>query len=297
MRGWNSIFVLAAVAVFATAPIARAANCPQAEISSAASDLQDARNALMSLPVGKEGDTAISRQMQTGIAEMKTHLASFILAYMRCQSDNADTDGVEVDLSRLGWARSLEPGRAYRKDELPPLSDAPGWALTFNTRSLGQGLLGVSATFGIPCGSDTMLLIFQHGDNGWREIMRVASPPYRDIGQAYQAFDYALSQPDDAGDWFLVEKHLPAACESFNASIYYSVMRPGPSALKPRLLFSGHDGIYWGDEDMGRLAAGTDSFELRFHDYDASGDALQEYVRRFSVMGQAVTPMKNPPPQ
>jgi len=294
VRGPITLTIFVAFAFLATASATRAANCPQAEISSAASDLQDTRNALMTLPSAK--DTALSRPMQSAIVQMKTQLATFILAYMRCQPENADVDGIEVDLSRLGWARELEPGRVDRNDELPPLANAPGWALSFETRALGQGLLGVSASFAIPCGRDTLLMIFEHDDRGWREIMRVASPPYRDASQSYQAFDYALSQPDDDGDWFLVEKHLPTTCVSTMSGIGYSVLRPTDNPLKPKVLFTGQDFLSWSEEDFGRVSAGTQSFELRFHAFDSQSN-LVEVVRRFSVIGQTVTPLKNPPQQ
>ncbi len=66
----------------------------------------------MTLPQGKDQETAISRETQAGIAEMKGRLADFILAYMRCQPENADIEGIEVDLSRLGWARPFDLGKA-----------------------------------------------------------------------------------------------------------------------------------------------------------------------------------------
>ncbi|MEJ0043574.1 MAG: hypothetical protein WDM81_15760 [Rhizomicrobium sp.] len=112
-----------------------------------------------------------------------------------------------------------------------------------------------------------MLMIFQHSDQGWAEIMRVASPPYRDIGRSFDAFDYLISPPDDGGGWFLVEKHLPATCISTMSGIAYSVLRPAGNPLKPKILFTGHDDLSWADEDFGRLSVGADYFELRFHNF------------------------------
>ncbi len=291
MRGWLSSVIV--IALLALAPAERAADCPQAEISSTASRLQDARNALMLLAPGKDQETAIPRQTQSAIADLKARLAEFILAYMRCQSENADVEGIEVDLSRLGWARSLEPGRVYRNDEMPPHALDPGWSLSFETRPLGQGLIGITATFGIPCGGDTMLMIFQHSDEGWSEIMRVSSPPYRDVAGSYQAFDYAISPPDSDGDWFLVEKHLPTSCISTLSGIAYSVLRPAANPLRPKVLFTGHGSLSWADEDFGRLSVGADYFEIRFHDFDSDTN-LVEIVRRYSVAGQTVAPVRNP---
>ncbi len=287
MRGRSPAFVIAVVASLATVPVARAADCPQAEISSAASGLQDARNALISLPLAGDPNPALSPQTQSAIAEMKAKLAGFILAYMRCQPENADIDGIEVDLSRLGWARPFDAGRTDGNGNALAPADAPGWHLAFDTKPLGQGLIGIAAAFAIPCGRDTVLMIFGHSDEGWREIIRVAAPPYRDVRRAYGALDYAISPPDADGDWFLVEEHLPAMCSPANAGLSYSVLRPGPSALRPRVLLSGHDSLSSGEDDLGGLAVVADQFEIR----------LSENVRRFSVIGQTVTPEKNPAPR
>ncbi|MGH6684750.1 MAG: hypothetical protein ACRECA_12685 [Pseudolabrys sp.] len=157
MRKSVSIVLLVLGAVLATAPFAHAANCPQADISSAASDLQDSRNALMMLPSGKPADGAV--------AEMETRLPAFIRAYMRCQPENADVDGIEIDLSRLGWAR-------VARDGTPAQAATPGWLLTFDAQPLGQGLISVSASFIIPSGIDTLAMTFQHRDDGWAETSR-----------------------------------------------------------------------------------------------------------------------------
>ena len=157
MRGWNTIFVLTVVAVFATVSVARAANCPQAEISSAASDLQDARNALMSLPTDKPADAALS--------EMEMRVSAFVLAYMRCQPESADIEGIELDLARLGWASTAGTGGTVSTNN-------PGWQLTFKAESFGQGLIGITATYSIPNGTDTVSMLFRHGDDGWTETGR-----------------------------------------------------------------------------------------------------------------------------
>lgn len=157
MRKRLSIVLLVLVAALATAPFAHAANCPQGNLSRTATDLLDARNALMTLPPGKPAGDAVD--------EMQARLPAFILAYMRCQPENADVEGIEIDLSRLGWARSPT-------EDTPAQTATPGWQLTFDARSLGQGLISVSASFTIPSGIDTLAMTFQHRDDGWAETGR-----------------------------------------------------------------------------------------------------------------------------
>lgn len=157
MRNRLSTLLLVLVAMLATAPLARAANCPQADIGRAATDLMDARAALMMLPSGKPVDDAV--------AEMQARLPAFILAYMRCQPENVDVDGIKVDLSRLGWGRSIHDGT-------PAQVAIPGWRLTFSAQPLGDGTIYISAYFVVPSGYDTLVMSFQHRDDGWTETDR-----------------------------------------------------------------------------------------------------------------------------
>jgi hypothetical protein len=269
------------------ATAATAATCSPSEIAASATDLQDSRFALSLLSPHQGATTAITPQAGSAIAQIKESLAVFVTAYMNCQHANADAQGIQVDLSRLGWAHTTNtdtpsPG--------PSGSVRPEPILTFDVRSFPGGLLGVTATFGIPCGTDTLLMLFRSRENDWAELMRVQSGRYHDLARAYRAFDYALSPLGDDGGWFLVEKHQPVACGSTIGTLEYTVLQPGPWPLHPMVLFNGHDGIaVGGDADLDADAAG---FRLRFRAADgtATGD-----VRRFIVSGGTVRPDRQPP--
>jgi hypothetical protein len=258
---------LTCVVLLAAAPAARAANCPQADLSTAASQVQDARNVLLGLPPSAE--PVLTKPAAAAIADMKLKLAAFVLAYMHCQPENADVPGIAVDLTRLGWAQDQAPARG-------PLFSG---ALVFDARTPQPGMIGITARFGIRCGSDTMLLLFEHSDEGWNETLRAESPAYRDTAHAYQDLDYAIAPPDNDGTWFLVEKHRPASCAAGGGGgLNYSVLRPTHDATKPKTLYAGHDAGLGADV---RLDIGSDFFALA---------VPSDTPRRFSVVGQTVTP-------
>ena len=255
------------VVSFAVASAARAANCPQTELSSAASQVQDARNVLLGLPPPSE--PLLSKKSAAAIADMKLKLAAFVLAYMHCQPENADVDGIGIDLIRLGWAQAAPPARGALFSG----------ALAFEARSPQPGMIAVTARFGIGCGSDTVLLLFEHADSGWTETLQVTSPAYRDTAQAYQDLGYAIAPADNDGSWYLVEKHRPASCATTSArGLFYSVLRPSHDPGKPKILYTGHDGGLGPDTE---IDAASDSFALT-----APGDT----PHRFAVAGQTVTP-------
>ena len=255
------------VMLFAAAPVAHAANCPQTELSTAASQVQDARNVLLGLPVSAE--PVLPKQAASAITGMKLKLAAFVLAYMQCQPENADVPGIAIDLARLGWAQ----------DQAPPRGALFSGALVFAARAPQQGMIGITARFGIRCGSDTMLMLFEHSDEGWNEVLRAASPTYRDTAHAYQDFDYAVAPPDDDGNWFVVEKHAPAACSPGTGGLNYAVLRPTHDPTKPKVLFSGHDA---GLKPDAALEVGSNSFML---------GTVGDTPHRFAVTGQTVTPL------
>jgi hypothetical protein len=246
-------------------PSVAAASCDQTAIHTTSAQLQDARSDLANLPAPADG-RALGKRAATAIAEMKARLAAFSLAYMQCQPVDIDAPGIEADLSRLGWS-SNDPAR-------------PRLALSFAARALAQGLIGIAARFGAPCGEDTQLMVFDARGGEWREVLRVGGK-----AQAFSAFDYAIALSEDDGSWMLVEKHLPAACVSPNAAIAYSVLRPTANPLAPRILFTRTESR--GGDDTGRLTLSPHYFELRFH-----SDSMNrhEIVRRYVILGDRVQP-------
>ena len=259
---------LSCAVLLVLAPAARAANCPQAEIGTSASQVQDARNVLLGLPPSAE--PLLTKAAATAIANMKLKLAGFVRAYMHCQPENADVGGIAVDLARLGWAQDQAPARG-------PLFSG---ALVFEAKTPQPGMIGITARFGINCGSDTMLLLFEHSDEGWNETLRAESPPYRDTAHAYQDLDYAVAPPDNDGSWFLVETHRPASCAvGGTEGLNYSVLRPTQDATKPKVLYTGHDAA---------LGAGA---QVDIRSYGFSLIAPSHAPRRFSVVGQIAHPV------
>jgi hypothetical protein len=254
-------------------PSVAAASCDQAAIHTSSAQLQDARSELDNLPplTPLATDSVLGKRAVDAIAEVKARLAAFTIAYMRCQPTSIDAHGIDIDLSRLGWA-SANLDHLY---------------LAFATRALAQGLIGIKAEFAVPCGADTQLMIFDARDGSWQEAMRVASRVNRGVWQARTAFDYDIVLSEDDGSWMLVEKHLPVTCSSVDTTITYSVLRPTANPQAPRTLFTRREPIYWGFEDFGRLTVAPHYFELRFHD-DSVG--WPEVVRRYMILHDTVQP-------
>jgi hypothetical protein len=248
------------------------AACDPAALHHAIEDVADARKALRALPIADGEETQVTVPAQAAIATMKTRIAAYVLATLQCRPD--------------GDAKALAAALLVAAAAAGPSDTGYGTSLDFTVQQPMPRLLVVNAAFGISCGSDTMLMVFAPAKDGWREVLRLQSKPYDTVAGAYDFFDYAISPPDAAGNWFLAQKNITPWCSSTWATIRYSVLRPSADPLQPRVLLDGSDPVWWGNEDYGRLSVAAQNFTLRFHAESFDGGVHnREWIRRYSVQG------------
>lgn len=222
-------------------------------------DVEHARLALEAALPREDLATDVKARESAAIAAMKTRLKAYVAATAACGA---------------GDLKALETLLA---------AGAP--QLRFDVRRLGPDMIGIEASFGIQCGSDTLLAVFARKDGIWRPVLQLQSAPYKEVSGAWDMFDYALSSPDKTGHWFAVTKTVAPWCSSTWSSIRYAVWRPG----RAKASFQAVDSIWWGNEDYGRLALGANGFTLRFHAESIDGGRHnREWVRHFSVAGDKV---------
>ena len=269
--------------------LAQSNACSEPQVSATAGQVDSARNALLELPIGNGLQTDVSPRAQTAIAVMKDRLAVFIDTYMKCASPEPDAAKVQADLSALGHAYRMRQGIISKAEEPKDLGKY-GFELWFEAKSVPKDrLFAVTATFAIECGSDTMLLIYAPKNSSWEQVLRWESKPYKQVSGAFSAFNYGISPRDGSGNWYAVAAHLSPWCSSTWSTIYYSVLRPSPISNQPTVLFSGSDGIWWGNEDFGKLAVSQADFDLRFHAESIDPDVHDRtWIRHFAVSGNAV---------
>jgi len=282
-----AIILLLASLAQAQAPSSVA--CSQTEINRTAVQVDSVRKHLLELPIGDGPQTDISSFAQQTIASMKSALGDFITAYLHCVPSQPDPAKIKSDLSALGHSFEM-PSGTISNENIPPDFGKFGFELSFQTRLFeNPRLLGVTANFSIECGGDTVLLIFSPSNESWQEVMRWQKKPYATVAGGTLAFDYGISPPDDAGQWFLVTHDVAPWCSSTWSDIRYSALRPTPDPDHPKTLFSGSDFMWWGNDDFGTLIVQKDAFDLRFH--SASIDAgihNRVWIRHYSVIGDGV---------
>ncbi len=264
--------------------------CSQDDIDRAAKQVESNRAALLALPTGDGMETDVSPGGQKAILGFKESIGIFVNAYMKCAPLTPDTKRVQHDLSRRTHAFSL-PHRQMSKEEIPSDYGKYGFQLGYDVRlAQSERLVGIIATFDIECGSDAVLFIFRPDGGSWQEVLRWQSKPYATIGDAFWAFDYRISPPDKKGRWYVMTKHIAPWCSSTWSAINYAILRPQMTTVTPKVLLSGSDSMWWGNQDFGRLVVGSSDSDLRFHSSSIdAGVHNRVWIRHFRVSGDTVT--------
>ena len=298
-------FAIGFTLALALACIATNANaaCSQTEVTRTSTALETARQTLLALPIGDGTDTNVPRSAQTAITAMKDALDHFVVAYMQCfPSGKPDPAKLQTEISAKAHATTAPstnpapdkpapdkpapdkpadaPANPNNTADAPPAPNpaaaaaAPnanvgkyGRDLAFEIKTSGDArrLIGIQAKFSIECGADSEFWIFAPEGRSWREVIRWQGVPYNTLAGAYDAFDYAISPPDDTGNWFVITKNVMPWCSSTWSEIRYALLRPNDASPHPKALLARKDSIFWGGDDLGSVHAEKDSFEVRFH--------------------------------
>jgi len=246
------------------------AACSQPTIQQAAANLSAIQKTLLTTPLGEEMDPNIPPLTRQNILKLKDSIARLAEAYMNCQPQEPDPKRITQDLSAL-----VPPN--------PSDENKFGSGLSFTVTLTGR-LVSITAKFGIKCGDDTILLIFSPRENSWTEVLRWQAPSYKDVSGGFWSFQHQISPPDANGAWFVVTSHVMPWCSSTWSSIEYAILRPGPKVLLKR-----SEGMWWGNEDFGTLAATQNTADIRFTNRGIDPEVHSRvFIRRYEIKGDTI---------
>ncbi len=234
--------------------------------------------------------TDVSPEGQHAISAMKESRGNFVNAYMRCAPVNPDIERIKRELLESAHAFRLPSGHVS-KEEIPPDFGKYGFELWFDVQAAQENrLLSITAAFDIECGADAVLFIFSSDGGSWHEVLRWQSKPYSSIKDAFWSFDSRISPADNLGRWYVVTKHIAPWCSSTWSGIGYEALRPQPGSVNPKVLLSGDDFMWWGNEDFGSLSVNAKDFDVRFHSASIHGGVHNRvWIRHFAISGDTVT--------
>ncbi len=152
-------------------------------------------------------------------------------------------------------------------------------------------LVAVVTNLTIPCGSDASLNLYRRGGTTWQLILVAESNGYADISGAQGSFQFAISPPDDKGNWFVVAVDVNPWCSSNWQQLRYKVLRPGEDFNHSQVLLDEHTTIFLGVDQPYRLTVNPRGFEIRSVAAQGLDDSIltRVHVQNYEVNGNRVT--------
>ncbi|MDC8011044.1 hypothetical protein [Tahibacter soli] len=249
--------------------------CSTEASKKAADAIAAPRGVVRAAVAGNDLDTDLAPATSDAIVALKAALVTLVDAQVACAaSKSTDTKTLAAALERA--AGDGKTGDAAIGVEARTFDDPP--------------LLGVTAQIPIPCGVDALWLAYVPDGAHWRRVLTTTSPRYARVDGAWSAFQVAVSPRDGDGRWFAAMSHIRPWCTSTWSTIDYTVLRPGANPDAPAPVFAGSDGLWWGNDDTGRLKVDAGHVELRFTGASIdTGLHNREYVRRYAIDGATAT--------
>jgi hypothetical protein len=268
-------FLLVATTCHAATPCS-----PQAK-QNAAKTVATLRKQLMAVSVSLGEDTAPGQS----ILKLKDSLNEAAQTVLACHDTSTSPAVIQRELASLLHANLPEPPDeppATADDIDKPVTDVFGTDLKVRVTGPPSSpqLLSVQFSFGISCGDDNVLLLFEAENTGWKEAMRWQSPLLTDIGHAFgDFFVWSILPGEGTQTWRVVVAHGKPWCTSRISGFNIDVLEPTASASRPRVVWHTDRGYSRGDFEPSLKASGN-IFELRLNEDAMHFDMNQAFERR-----------------
>lgn len=277
------------------APIRAADDCSEARFEETSARVKAVQSQLLADKV-EEMDTSVTSSIQQQIRTMKAALTDSVNLYMECQQgSNLDTKTLEIRLAGLLGANEPKPAAltSTSPQNFPEqVQEIYGADLKLEAKRPvpTMNLIALEVSFGISCGKDTILLIYEWEDNRWRQVVGWQSDEYSKVSGAYgDFFNYEVLRRNGTDQWVVVAAHGRPWCTSFWSGFDLDVIEPENGAAPQRVLFHKHGGYYRGDDFGPVLKARSDGFELRLRDISIDFDVFaRAMIYRYRLIGDTV---------
>ena len=100
-------------------------------------------------------------------------------------------------------------------------------------------LLTVEFNFGLECGFDSILIVYEQTPEGWKDVLRWRSRNIEDVLQAFgDFFDYAVLPGDGGETWRVVALHGSPWCTSNMSEFTIDLLAASSNADSPKVVQS-----------------------------------------------------------
>jgi hypothetical protein len=146
----------------------------------------------------------------------------------------------------------------------------------------------IEVRFGIECGVDTVMLMYEPDSEGWHQALRWQSAEYSEVSGAFgDFFQYAVIPGKDSSPWRIAVAHGHPWCTSRWSGFDLDLLEPATNPASPRVVW--HKSAGYVRESGPRMTAKEDGFELRLDVGTIESDAMvRKGIFRYRVVGNSV---------
>ncbi len=235
----TKLFMAAALwaAVLSISLSAAAQPCSRDSVRQAASDARALRAKLLAAKLTDGMDQSVPQPIRMQIRELKNTIEKAVSAYLRCEpAELVDLKAMESSLlTQMAVNEPEDDSPPYAPNQ--PVSAIYGSGLKVSaSRPDGRPqLIAVTAAFGINCGTDTMLLIYERPSGTWQRTLRWRSDNYDQISDAFgDFFQFSVLSQDTHGKWLAAVAHGTPWCTSRWSRWSVDLIQPASSGEPQR---------------------------------------------------------------
>lgn len=273
------------------APLRAEGSCWRDKLQQMPARVKMVQEQLLTVKVGGM-DTSVLPATQERIRALKDALAATVDAYMQCERESAvDVKKFESTLAGMLGANKPEPTTQITSQSISEVVDQVYGArlqLVVGRPESEPQSIGVEVSFGLNCGVDTMLLVYERQNEKWRQVLRWQSGDYNEISGAFgDFFEYVVIPHGALGRWVIAVAHGKPWCTSRWSGFDVDVIRPAHGSVPQHVLFHNHAGYVRDSEPV--LKAESDGFELRLEKGSLDIDVMTRTgIYRYRLVGDKV---------
>jgi hypothetical protein len=183
--------------------------------------------------------------LQTRILVFKESLVALADTALQCAPEGVNPKQFESSLAKLLDANKPVINEVYDPKKPPQLDHIYGDEIDVKVtvQANAPKLLLVKIGFGIACGGDSLLLVFEKRDGSWSNAIRWQSDDYNDISGAFgDFFAYQVMPQKDSEGWNLAVAHGHPWCTSRWSGFDLDVIQPSTDNAPQRVFFHKNSG-------------------------------------------------------
>jgi hypothetical protein len=171
--------------------VAIAETCSQDAILRSANEVKASRQRLIATKLSDALDNGVPASLQKEISNLKDTLSATVSAYLQCvKADTVDLTTLQSDLLRMTEVPEPPPITQFDKEQVDGFYGTELKIIASHPANAPR-LIAITINFGIECGVDSILLIYEFHEGIWQKSLRWQSKDYPAISGAYgDFFDY-----------------------------------------------------------------------------------------------------------